>query len=340
SFYGTRSEPLHTFSIPQAMNGYNDKSITDGLIADTFLDFRNRTRIEECEKFLRTPAHFLITICMILDNTFKAADKATVVDNFKARVKLMKGGILSVLNELNLIISWLSKRPPPPMGLPVIGPNPSKRSCLRPFLTFDNWPVHGGVWSTAVVNVHAAQMQHVQQGCLDRSRDDLASDGSRIEGSHKGWTSLQCSVASGLELQTALEDDHVLQRNIRAALNGKAKFNDPFVSSTFDSHHLALVDHTARLYNVVSYSCGNPSFVLLPRLKDVQSGKNSALSILLTQIHSAISIQSSPSRPTTQTSRNWIPTNMITSSRNSSSIRLHSSADSSRKVTGYYRTLM
>ncbi|KAJ6456223.1 hypothetical protein C8R47DRAFT_1203691 [Mycena vitilis] len=46
---------------------------------------------------------------MNLDNTFKAAGKATVVDESKAHTKLMKGGILSILNERNEIISWASR---------------------------------------------------------------------------------------------------------------------------------------------------------------------------------------------------------------------------------------
>lgn len=46
---------------------------------------------------------------MNLDNTFKAASKATVVDDSKARTKLMKGGILSILNESNDIITWVTE---------------------------------------------------------------------------------------------------------------------------------------------------------------------------------------------------------------------------------------
>ena len=45
---------------------------------------------------------------MSADNTFRAAGKATVVNAAKTRTKLMKGGILSVLNELNEIVAWVS----------------------------------------------------------------------------------------------------------------------------------------------------------------------------------------------------------------------------------------
>lgn len=45
--------------------------------------------------------------CASLDNTFKLAAKATVVDGNGAHSKLMGGGILSVINECNEIIAWV-----------------------------------------------------------------------------------------------------------------------------------------------------------------------------------------------------------------------------------------
>lgn len=44
---------------------------------------------------------------MSVDNTFRAAGKATIVDKQKKRTKVMKGGILSALNENNEIVSWV-----------------------------------------------------------------------------------------------------------------------------------------------------------------------------------------------------------------------------------------
>ncbi|PIL31911.1 hypothetical protein GSI_06615 [Ganoderma sinense ZZ0214-1] len=75
---------------------------------------------------------------------------------------------------------------------------------------FDKWQEHGGVWTAAAVKVHAKQLAHVQKGCLARPRDDIATDGSRIEGSHKGWNSIMQSFPSGLEVMNALGHDHVL----------------------------------------------------------------------------------------------------------------------------------
>ncbi|KAJ7606467.1 hypothetical protein DFH06DRAFT_1348008 [Mycena polygramma] len=346
--------PLTTFSVHNDPTADNGKSITDDLITDVFLEFSNRTRIEECGKYLCT----LVAICMNLDNTFKAAGKATVVDESKAHTKLMKGGILSILNERNEIISWrfcqsgsvneivelleglkarldllgvpypeavtvdncchvrnqiLGVLPLIKILLDVYGSvilngvkNPHRGEVLKDICdaiikmpaskdapakywsqadqksrladAFDKWAVRGGVWSAAAQNVHAAQMQHVAKGCLARPRDDIATDGSRIEGSHKGWNSLQCSVASGLELQTALGHDFVLRRNVRNAFNGKIKSNEPFVLSTFGSHHLGLVDAAAASWNdLLPVSKANSSLVPLPRLKDVNSGERFGL---------------------------------------------------------------
>ena len=55
--------------------------------------------------------------CLSLDNTFKSAAKATVVDKSKGRTKLLKGGVLSVLNEKNEIISWVSNAQASSFGL-------------------------------------------------------------------------------------------------------------------------------------------------------------------------------------------------------------------------------
>ncbi|KAJ6463111.1 hypothetical protein C8R47DRAFT_1202066 [Mycena vitilis] len=93
------------------------------------------------------------------------------------------------------------------------------------------------------------------------ARDDIATDGSHIEASHKGWNSLQCSVASGLELQTALGHDfNVLRRNL------------------WVGHHLALVDAAAASWTtLLPVSKANSSLVPLPRLKDVNSGETFGL---------------------------------------------------------------
>jgi hypothetical protein len=78
-------------------------------------------------------------------------------------------------------------------------------------------------------------------------------DGSRIEGSHKAWNSLQRAQPSGIEVYSGLAHDFFLRRNIRIAssrLKNKREVNcSAFISSTYSSHHVRLVNHTAELFN-------------------------------------------------------------------------------------------
>ncbi|GBE82885.1 hypothetical protein SCP_0412720 [Sparassis crispa] len=98
--------PLRKFSKPgEIVAGYCDRSITDDLITDIFNKFSEKTRQPESETYLRT----LSATSISLDNTFRAAGKAslvTVVEKKQNRIKVLKGGILSVINEVNEIISW------------------------------------------------------------------------------------------------------------------------------------------------------------------------------------------------------------------------------------------
>ncbi|KAJ7270317.1 hypothetical protein C8J57DRAFT_1226969 [Mycena rebaudengoi] len=88
-------------------------------------------------------------------------------------------------------------------------------------------------------------------------------------------------MASGLALQSALGHDFVLRRNIRIAFEGKVKSTDPFVLSTFGSHHIALVDHTAAMWNDLLAAPGTSAASLqlqpLPRLQDIKSGETFGL---------------------------------------------------------------
>ncbi|KAJ7130666.1 hypothetical protein C8R46DRAFT_1236100 [Mycena filopes] len=332
TFFQSKVTP---FSPPKEA-GYNDVPITDDLIREVYMAFVERTRSAESDEYLRSlpPG-----ICLGADNTFKAAGKATVVNAAKTRTKLMKGGILSVLNEVNEIVAWRFcqsaspaelgellmglKRRCEELGIPfpvmitvdnccqvardILKVFPDIQICLdvyhfmmrylaavlngmnnshRPALAADirnailkrsaekdapaqYWPRDeqeskicavydkysqiGGVWSAAAHTVHAAQLKHLQKGCLSRVRQDIASDGSRIEGSHKGWNSIQRASASGLELQNALSHDFVLRRNIRVSFSravGTAG-SRPFVRSTHGSHHTRLVQRVASMFNTI-----------------------------------------------------------------------------------------
>jgi hypothetical protein len=53
--------------------------------------------------------NLILGMYLSLDNTFKSAAKATIVGKDRAHTKVMKGGILSMFNEDNEIMSWVSQ---------------------------------------------------------------------------------------------------------------------------------------------------------------------------------------------------------------------------------------
>ncbi|KAF8581977.1 hypothetical protein K439DRAFT_1647749 [Ramaria rubella] len=63
--------------------------------------------VEMCPKTTSAGlAESIERICISMDQTFSAAGKATTTNKSGARFKAFHGGVLSVLNELNEIISW------------------------------------------------------------------------------------------------------------------------------------------------------------------------------------------------------------------------------------------
>ncbi|KAI1782342.1 hypothetical protein LXA43DRAFT_906053 [Ganoderma leucocontextum] len=111
---------------------------------------------------------------------------------------------------------------------------------------FKKWDAKA-VWTAAGVKAHPEQLAHVRKGCLGRPRDDVRADGSRIEGSHKGWNSLQRSFSTGLEMMAALGHDFVLRHNMR--IESALKNPSNFTRSTFSSHHIRLVNDYAHRWN-------------------------------------------------------------------------------------------
>jgi hypothetical protein len=131
-----------------------------------------------------------------------------------------------------------------------------------------------------VDQVYADQMTHVRKGCLTRKRQDVRSDGSRVEGSHKGWNSLQRAQPSGITVFITLGHDHVHRRNIRIATSGnKSSPFKCFDTSTFGSHHTRLVNHTSKLWNKLRLSKhgGSSGLLALPELTLVTSGEKFGL---------------------------------------------------------------
>lgn len=49
----------------------------------------------------------LAAVTLSLDNTFKISNKLMVKDRDKTYTKLLKGGVLSVLNQKNDIVAWV-----------------------------------------------------------------------------------------------------------------------------------------------------------------------------------------------------------------------------------------
>jgi hypothetical protein len=123
-------------------------------------------------------------------------------------------------------------------------------------------------------------MNHVRKGCLTRTRQDIRTDGSRIEGSHKGWNSLQRAQPSGIVVYVHLGHDHVLRRNIRIATSrSKSSPFKSFEASTFGSHHIRLVNFTSKLWNKLrlGQSGGSPGLLALPELKLAATGEKFGL---------------------------------------------------------------
>ncbi|KAG1777240.1 hypothetical protein EV702DRAFT_1005393 [Suillus placidus] len=143
----------------------------------------------------------------------------------------------------------------------------------RLLAAFDKW-AEKGVWSAAAQKVHQEQLKHVRKGCLERSDQHLRSDGSRVEGTHKGWNSLQRAQPSGIVMLSALGHDFVLRRNIRVAFSRRQMM--PFVKFTHGSHHIQLSNHVTKLYNGLREK-GTQLLPLLPELPDVDSGETFGL---------------------------------------------------------------
>ncbi|KAF8186240.1 hypothetical protein BJ912DRAFT_927161 [Pholiota molesta] len=329
---------LQKFSSPTNEEGYNGSFITSDLITDLYMDFTGKVRQSESIEYCKTRTAKSIS----MDNTYKSAGKATLVDKDGRRQNPLKGGILSAINEEGEGLTWVgctSNSPaearellkdigkchdamgfPKPLSVVVdnccqvrrfitegLGTgtcvildvhhfmmrynaviyggckNPHRQEVLldirnaiikrpakpnmpalywsqseqetRIIEAYNKWLQNGKVWSAAASKVHADQLAHVRKGCLARPREDIPMDGSRIEGSHKAWNSLQRAFASGIEVYAGLAHDFFLRRNIHIASsrieNNRVVNFAEFLVSTYASHHIQLINHTAELFNLL-----------------------------------------------------------------------------------------
>ncbi|PIL33226.1 hypothetical protein GSI_04676 [Ganoderma sinense ZZ0214-1] len=135
-------------------------------------------------------------------------------------------------------------------GVPAIY-RPQAEQEQRLVEVYNKWKEHGGMWTAVAEKVHAKQLTHVQKDCLTRPRDDIVTDSSRIEGSHKGWNSIMCAFASGLEVMNALGHDHILHHNVRIDMQDDSLDKSMFMYHTYGSHHIRLMNACAKLWNTL-----------------------------------------------------------------------------------------
>ncbi|KAJ7676042.1 hypothetical protein DFH06DRAFT_1466749 [Mycena polygramma] len=318
------STSVTAFSLPNEA-GYNDTSITDDLIRDVYMAFIERTRADESDEYLRNlnPGVCLSadnTFKVSGKATVVDASKRFCQSASPAEMYEVLTGLKKRCEELGVpfpqmfvadnccqvekeVLSFLVSVFVNPHRTEVAAAirnallkNSASKGVLAKYWTkeeqelkmrevYDRFSRRGGVWSAAAHAVHTAQLKHLQKGCLSRSNQDIASDGSRIESSHKGWNGLQRASASGLELQNALCHDFVHRRNLRIAFSKKpeAPGSHAFVRSTFGSHHTRLVNRTALLLNgILEFEAAKKSRVpdtsaLRPLLRNIASGETFGL---------------------------------------------------------------
>ncbi|KAG0700040.1 hypothetical protein DFH29DRAFT_876907 [Suillus ampliporus] len=264
--------PLQAFSDPGDKKNYNDKPISNDVITEVFQEFVSGMRERESEDYLWT----LSGISVSFDNTFRAAGKASVTNQDKQKVKVLKGGIISLMNENGEIIGWdqrfchgqsnveitellngLKTR----YAAVIINPsrNPHRKEVVAKI-------------ATCILKKHAEGKQpaeywdqHEQEARLSSTFEKWSKEGTVWSGGARRQVH-----SSGITTFTALCHDFVLRRNIRVASSWEHKSD--FLSSTHGSHHVHLVDRIAQLSNKLRLkdkSTGNMH--PLPQLMQVPS---------------------------------------------------------------------
>ncbi|EJD33698.1 hypothetical protein AURDEDRAFT_177222 [Auricularia subglabra TFB-10046 SS5] len=307
------------FSEPYDNCGYALAHISSDVLSDIYLDFVRRTRRPESEMYLKS----LTGVSLSIDATFKITNKATVAQgNSSQRDRLLKGGLLSGINENNEIVFWtqsnkeieealggfeqrrkLLNAPPVEqcasdncckVRSAIVNQLPGARATLDIFHVVQRYTqkLNATIFRAAVARefsdaliktrasarnniTHREQMGHVRKGCVTRARSDISSDGSRIEGSHKTWNSLNRTFTGGVESLEAQGHDMVLRKNLRIAAKRDPALD--FVASTYGSHHISLVLSAASDWNSIVRQVGSPSLVPAPLLQYANSDEQFGL---------------------------------------------------------------
>lgn len=94
---------LSQFSTPTDPEGYNDSWVTDDVVTDIYGYWSTFCRAKESSEYMKT----LDGVCLSLDATFKFARKASIVTHVGNREKVMRGGLLTVINEYSEELAWV-----------------------------------------------------------------------------------------------------------------------------------------------------------------------------------------------------------------------------------------
>ncbi|KIK80690.1 hypothetical protein PAXRUDRAFT_764767 [Paxillus rubicundulus Ve08.2h10] len=133
------------------------------------------------------------------------------------------------------------------------------------------WERKGTVWSAAAQKVHQEQLKHICKGCLTHHQQDIQSDGSWIEGSHKGWNGVQHVQPSSIVMLRGLLPDFVLCHNL--CIVDCRDDKSSFITSTHGSHHISLMHGITTIHNKLKKLEPASKVETLPELPDIDSGE-------------------------------------------------------------------
>ncbi|EGN93399.1 hypothetical protein SERLA73DRAFT_156341 [Serpula lacrymans var. lacrymans S7.3] len=91
-----------TYELFDLIIEFHPTSTSSGLLENNKYVQENWSHVNTCKLYQTYTG-----ICISINNMFKAANKVTVATKQKAQIRMLKGGILSVVNKRNEIIAWV-----------------------------------------------------------------------------------------------------------------------------------------------------------------------------------------------------------------------------------------